>query len=409
MFLLDSRRLQLATASLVGSVPAALAVWLASRSEPLTRQRSTLAAAADDGRSLLAAIGILMLVAAAAALSVALFEQRARIPQPVRIGYAVALVAACAAAIIAVFARFGGPVTLAHKAYRSFTAPPISTSGNLNRRLLSLSSNGRTAEWRVAWHDFKNHPVAGSGAGSYEVSWLRDRRTSLKVRDAHSLYAESLAELGVVGFGLLVAALAVPLIGVARARGHPLVPAAFGAYLTYLLATGVDWDWELPAVTLAGLFCGVAILAAGRGNDAARPLSPRVRQALLVGTAALGVAAILGLAGNLAIARSSDAAEANDYARSAREARTAERWAPWSSEPLRLLGEAQTTLGQSAAARASLRKAISKDPNNWLLWYDLAGASDGAARRVALGHAKRLNPLSPEIAEFERDFGLRVK
>ena len=45
------------------------------------------------------------------------------------------------------------------------------------------------------------------------------------------------------------------------ARRHPLVPGAAGAYAAYLVHTGVDWDWELPAVTLAGLLCGAAILS----------------------------------------------------------------------------------------------------------------------------------------------------
>jgi hypothetical protein len=56
-----------------------------------------------------------------------------------------------------------------------------------------------------------------------------------------------------------------------------------------------------------------------------------------------------------------------------------------------------------AAARVSYRKAIAKDPHDWSLWYELAGASGGAARERALAQASRLNPLSPEIAEVREE------
>ena len=51
-------------------------------------------------------------------------------------------------------------------------------------------------------------------------------------------------------------------------------------------------------------------------------------------------------------------------------------------------------------ARRSLRTAIAKDPQNWLLWLDLAAAEDGWARQRALRTALRLNPYSPEIRAF---------
>jgi hypothetical protein len=43
--------------------------------------------------------------------------------------------------------------------------------------------------------------------------------------------------------------------------------------------------------------------------------------------------------------------------------------------------------------------AISKDPENWLLWYDLAAASDGRRAAQALERARELNPRSKDVAE----------
>src|SRR5207244_5280578 len=122
------------------------------------------------------------------------------------------------------------------------------------------SFSGRGPLWRQAWHDWESHRALGSGAGTFEPYWLQHRRTSANARDAHSLYLETLAELGPLGLALLVTTLALPLLLVARARSHPFVPGAFAAYLAYLIHAGGDWDWEMPAVTLLGLFCGAALL-----------------------------------------------------------------------------------------------------------------------------------------------------
>ena len=113
-------------------------------------------------------------------------------------------------------------------------------------------------------------------------------------------------------------------------------------------------------------------------------------------------AAFVGLVGSSALAASDDAAVASppDLDEAADEARKAQDWAPWSSEPWQRLGEAQLGQGDLAGARASFRKAIDKEPGDWLLWLRLAEASSGAEREAALREAERLNPLADEIREF---------
>ncbi len=128
--------------------------------------------------------------------------------------------------------------------------------------------------------------------------------------------------------------------------------------------------------------------------------SPRARAIVVALVLVVATAALAGLGGNLAIARSNRAADAGDWSRSAAEARTASRFAPWAAEPWRLLGEAELVRRRDAAARTSFGKAIAKDPENWLLWFDLAAASRGRMRDHATAEAKRLNPLAPELAEL---------
>ena len=50
----------------------------------------------------------------------------------------------------------------------------------------------------------------------------------------------------------------------ARAIARLVAPAA-AAYSAFLVHAGLDWDWEMPVTTLAGLACGAALLASGRG------------------------------------------------------------------------------------------------------------------------------------------------
>jgi Flp pilus assembly protein TadD len=78
---------------------------------------------------------------------------------------------------------------------------------------------------------------------------------------------------------------------------------------------------------------------------------------------------------------------------------------PWSSDPWRLQGEAQYVQGNFDAARANFRKAIDKDPNNWLLWADLATVGTHGTWRAPARRALALNPLAPELAEFRKALG----
>ena len=124
----------------------------------------------------------------------------------------------------------------------------------------------RPGYWRTALNEYRAHPALGDGAGAFGRYWLQHPSADpgvQRARDAHSLYIETLAELGPVGLALLLIALGAPLAALARARS-PAVPAAAGAYVAYLVHAGVDWDWEMPAVTLAALLCAAGVLAASR-------------------------------------------------------------------------------------------------------------------------------------------------
>jgi O-antigen ligase/polysaccharide polymerase Wzy-like membrane protein/tetratricopeptide repeat protein len=397
-FALDPRRLQLAAALIVVGIPSAIAVVIGLSSDALTRQDSPLSAAADEGREVALAVVLLALVAAGAVAGLALAERRWTPPQGARRAFAVALAVLALGGLTAFLVRVGGPVDLVERVHNEFTDPPEQTA-DLTRHLFTFSGSYRAEFWEEAWNQYAASPVLGSGPGTYEQYWYEHRPISYVVRDAHGLYIETLAELGPLGLALLLVVLGVPLVAAVGARGHPLAAGAFGAYVAYLVHAAVDWDWELVGVTVPALAFGVALLALRPPRE--RPLvpGPRLRVASAATALTLASVAFVGLIGSSALAASIDAAEATppDYEKAEDEARTARSWARWSSEPWQRLGEAQYGRGDLAAARASYRRAIEKEPDDWLLWFRLAEASAGEERRRALAEVSRLNPLSPEV------------
>jgi tetratricopeptide (TPR) repeat protein len=405
-FAFDPRRLHLAVALLAVAVPAGLAIFIGSTSEALTVEDSPLRAAVDQGREVAIVVALFAIVAAGVVALLAFAERRFTPSRTHRVAFAGVLAAGAAVALLATFVRFGGPVELVDRAHDAFVAPPERTA-NLEERLFTFTGGYRAELWEEAWDDYRANPVLGSGPGTYVQYWNQHRPIPHIVRDAHNLYLETLAELGPVGLALLLVALGAPLAAAVGARREPLAVGALGAYLAYLVHAGVDWDWELPGITVPALACGVVLLMLRPERSAPTVPGPRLRVAGATVAVVLAGVAFVGLVGSSAVAASEEAAASSppDYAKAEDEARKARRWARWSSEPWQRLGEAQLGRGEEAAARESFRRAIAEDPNDWFLWFRLAEASSGAEQRRALAEASRLNPLSPEITEFRAETG----
>ena len=127
------------------------------------------------------------------------------------------------------------------------------------QRLATVQSN-RYAYWKVAVRAFAGHPLAGEGSGSFRTIWLRERPFLESVRDGHSLYLETAAELGLVG--LLALALLIAGTVVAAIRAGPEAAGAIAALAAFALHAGIDWDWEMPALTLVALALAGRLIAA---------------------------------------------------------------------------------------------------------------------------------------------------
>ena len=225
--------------------------------------------------------------------------------------------------------------------------------------------------------------------------WLRERDAVVFVRDAHNLYLETLAELGPLGLALLLVALGAPLLAARKAAGDPAGRAALAAYVALLAHAALDWDWELPAVTLCTVFLAVALVRLGALGSDARLGRPRWR-------------ACSAQRSPSALSRSWRTSATARWRRPTRRSAgtisplpvghpIGRAFAPWSAEPWRLLGQVALAEGQPELARRRLRQAAEEDPRSWDTWFDLALATSGPERLRALAHARRLNPPAPEL------------
>jgi O-antigen ligase len=379
-----------------------LAVVASSRSVGLTHETASLAQADSDGRRLALVILGLALVAALAGLLLIELERRIVLRVVTRRAIGGAALGLLAAVILLGLVRAGGPISVSERAVSAFKRiHPSAQEHNLNDHLFTFSGTYRAQQWSVAWSAYKTSPVLGTGAGSYERYWEAYEDAPEKLRDAHSLYLETLAELGPVGLGLLLIALGIVVAMGVRGRREPIVPAALAAFVAYAGHAAVDWDWELTGLTLAAFLAGTVGLISRRRSRVRRP-PPPVRIGLAALSAVVVVIAGAGYIGNHEQERAQNALDANDPATALAAAETARLWSPWSPYPLTVRGEALLATGDVPGANAAFRDAIALDDDYWRAWLGLAVASKGPARVNALERARTLYPRSTEIDETEQ-------
>ena len=246
LFILAPRREQLRSMAIV-LMAGLVACLVAAPMHGFTSMSGSLSTRELEGAIVFAVIALVAAAAAALQLREAARGPTGRIELPRRApAIAVAVIAVGLALAIVVGAKEGSTAKLSGGA----------------ARLGTLQSN-RYDYWRVALKAFDAEPLRGVGAGGWAVWWLRDRNINAFAQDAHSLPLQTLAELGIVGIALL--ALFLGAMAVIAGRAHRLAPAlAAGpaaAFATYVAHSPLDWDWEMPAVTLIAMILGGALIA----------------------------------------------------------------------------------------------------------------------------------------------------
>jgi hypothetical protein len=324
-----------------------------------------------------------------------------------------------AAALVFAIVAVAAAVVVGSRASGQFSSSDIEFPNQPSQHFSDLSSAGRSEFWGVAIDAFEEKPLFGHGAGTYQFSWTQLRSISLPALDAHSLYLESFAELGLVG-GLLVIALIAALlwIGVSAWRAsfgalRETHAALFAAMLVFAVGVGFDWFWEiaglgavfcLAAGALASARCAQApSLAGAEGADGGAPHDRRF--ALAVGGLALAWISAIALVGPLLVEReitaSQSAVRDGDLVSAVDHGETARSIEPWAASPYLQLGLVAERRQEYGVAVERLSQAIEREDRNWAL-YALRSrveseAGDTSAAEADLREARRLNPLAPQL------------
>jgi hypothetical protein len=378
----------------IAAVPAGVAVWVAYHAELLARADYDTAAAAPEARRVGLTVAACCLAAAALRALLLLADrrlERVKLPRYARAGFVVGTLAVLVAGALAV-----GAPTRVRDSVNTFREGSALQVEDLRDRLTSPVDNGRIEHWRVAMDAFRAEPLHGRGAGTYRIEWDRDRASEFKVLDGHSLYFETLAELGIVGLMLLVIVLGTVLIGaVWRLRGeerhaHALVVAGG---LTLALHAGIDWDWEMPALFVWFFAAGGMVLASRTPRLGELGRTPRIVAALAV--LLLAVTPALLWWSQRPLDDAGEAWNARDCTTTIDKALTATERLGARPEPWLLLAYCDTRLGDYTLAKRAVEAARERDPNSWqvvyaqAIVYGVSGADPLPYAREAL----RMNPL----------------
>jgi O-antigen ligase len=324
-------------------------------------------------------------------------------------------------AVVAVVGAIALP-SPARKAWNQFNEDPFKLGKQTGAEqtdpaahLSTLAGNRRNL-WASALDAFASHP-AGIGAGTFEFWWDRDARNAEFVRDAHSLYIESLAELGWPGFLLVVLFLVTVLWLALRARRHLRGPPGIGAsagligaFAVFLLTAGVDWMWESTAVSVLALLAiaTAGAVPVGDAEGAAparvlpRPLPVPWRVAATIAALLACLIELPALVSNSEVRRSQSSVRAGALDLALRQANDAIAAEPWAATPYVQRSLIEEREGKLQAARVDLQRAVSREPTNWRHPLALARVEaelgDPRAALRFYERARRLHPLSAVFA-----------
>ena len=320
---------------------------------------------------------------------------------------------ALAAALIGIAAA----IAVAGRAWNQFNSSDVQFPQDPKHHFTQLSGAGRDEFWRVSLDSFAEEPLLGHGAGTYVFSWNELRDIEMPVHDAHSLYLEAFAELGLVG-GILVLALVGTLLWTAfaawRDAGGPrreLHAVLLAAMLAFAVGAAIDWLWEIAALGAVFFLAAGAVVAARVGQlaearagvDGERVAQRRFGLAV-AGLVAAWISAV-ALVGPLLVDRelkaSESAAEQGDLVAAVDHADNARSIEPWAASPYVLLGLLAEAKGEYETASGRLSQAINREDRNWQRYYLRARVerADGeeAAADADLAKTRQLNPLAPEL------------
>ena len=271
------------------------------------------------------------------------------------------------------------------------------------------SAQGRLNFWRSGLAIFWDHPLLGTGPGTYayvHAKYQQDVRHY--ARDAHSLYVQTAAEMGVVGLvavgGLLGSLLALCIRTLRRSRDTPEYSVIVGACLglwAFLLHSALDMNWSFhanPATAVALM----AVLAAYDRFEGTRDTVRLRRQRwwqwpVMVVVIAAMAAALLLWAERRQLSVANRSMRAHRWAEAVVSLRRATRLNPLNPKTYSALAVAQERIGVNRQeARRLIRRSAALDSMNASYLVQLA---ELVSRDTMMGHPS----ANLQIIELLRD------
>jgi O-antigen ligase len=258
-------------------------------------------------------------------------------------------------------------------------------------RFAEFCDNNRLAWWGEATEIARDHPIGGSGAGTFRIARLAVRDDATPAPEPHSVPLQLLADLGVIGLALF--AVVVVGVGVSAKRAvrreggadrDAVVVLAIVA-LGYGLHALVDYDADFLAVTGPVLLVIGALLAVGQPTRRYHA-SPSAVAATIALSAAVVASLLLPSLASRAIDDTYRALDAGNLEAAASSARSARQLDPLGLEPIFAQASVSEDANDTTRARELYEEAVAKQPENpgsWLrlAWYlyatdppDLCGA-----------------------------------
>ncbi|HEX8155773.1 MAG TPA: O-antigen ligase family protein [Solirubrobacteraceae bacterium] len=320
--------------------------------------------------------------------------------------------------LLAVVTADGGPRGVADRAWEKFSKVSQDKVSD-PARIVSSNSGNRWVWWKEAAGAWWDKPIQGWGAGSFAVTHKLYRKVELGVVQPHNMPLQYLAETGVIGALIVLGGLGFLFFGAldrVRAmmpgRERDIAVALFAGAGGWLVHGLVDWDWDIPGVTVpALLFLGVLVArplrAAGGlgltrdvpadGADGARGVALAfvcVLMGLVIVSAALPMIADSKASAAQAV---STTAGDDELEHAAAQAELASRLDPTAVRPLLAAAAIAQGRGRLLDARRYLLRAVDRQPYSAIAWERLLRLAltmvDRPGAKAAVDRLLELDPV----------------
>jgi O-Antigen ligase len=410
LVLAPDRLPKLATLLIAGAGAAILFAAIEQR-DALDRGLPT-AAAERQGEEMIAIVLVVCAGVALVQVALGLLVRYAKRPSALQVPKRGALVALLVAlpilAALAIAAGVPGELSDRWETFKG-DGENVSREGR-GAQVFDVGGSGRYQFWEAAMDANETDPLVGIGPGTFEFWWAREGLAQGFVRDAHSLYMETLGELGIVGL-LLIAAFILGVVGTGAVRALRSPPqlraglaGATAGCAGFAAAAGVDWPWEMSTLPVAFMALAAIAVAGGASETGRRRRRNAARGSHRVATwwrryrgqaalAVLAIAALLAIAIPLAadteLRESRSAADEGNLGDALARADTAADLQPYAAAPRLQQALVLERRGDLDAAARAAREATEKESTNWRTWLIRSRLEARVGRADAAAHAYR--------------------